>query len=101
EEQDVVAEAMRLTDGKGARMVFDPVGGPTLAKLQQSRADHGILFLYGVLDPSMPELSVMDTIGKGLTVRGYMLIEITTNPERLQKAVKYITDGLATGKLRP
>jgi NADPH:quinone reductase-like Zn-dependent oxidoreductase len=28
EEQDLVAEVMRITDGKGTRVAFDPVGGP-------------------------------------------------------------------------
>ena len=36
EDQDVVGEALRLTDGQGARVVFDPVGGPTVAKLAKA-----------------------------------------------------------------
>ena len=33
DEQDLVKEVLGLTDGKGARVVFDPVGGPTMEKL--------------------------------------------------------------------
>jgi NADPH:quinone reductase-like Zn-dependent oxidoreductase len=33
EEQDVVAEVIRITNGNGARVVFDPVVGPTFSKL--------------------------------------------------------------------
>ena len=33
EEQDIVAEVMKITNGKGATVVYDPVGGPTFAKL--------------------------------------------------------------------
>ncbi len=32
-ETDLVPEVMRITDGQGARIAFDPVGGETLAKL--------------------------------------------------------------------
>src|SRR5207247_7759458 len=32
-EQDLVKEVRRITDGKGARVVFDPVGGPTVTEL--------------------------------------------------------------------
>ena len=39
EEQDLVAEAKKLTGGKGARIVFDPVGGPTVAKLTMAMAE--------------------------------------------------------------
>ena len=48
EEEDLVAEVRKLTDGKGARVVFDPVGGPTLAQLAAT-AEHGIIFEYGAL----------------------------------------------------
>src|SRR4051812_32163110 len=33
EEQDLVKAVLGITGGKGARVVFDPVGGPTLSKL--------------------------------------------------------------------
>jgi NADPH:quinone reductase-like Zn-dependent oxidoreductase len=101
EEQDLVKEAMKLTGGKGARVVFDPVGGPTVMKLNSAMARSGILFIYGALGAEPPTLSVLDMIAKSLTVRGYMLIEITTNPERLKQAVRFIVEGLAKGKLKP
>ena len=47
EEEDLVAEVMKLTGGKGARVAFDPVGGPTVTKLASALASQGILFLYG------------------------------------------------------
>jgi NADPH:quinone reductase-like Zn-dependent oxidoreductase len=36
EEQDLVKEILGLTGGKGARVVFDPVGGPTVEKLTRA-----------------------------------------------------------------
>jgi NADPH:quinone reductase-like Zn-dependent oxidoreductase len=45
DEQDLVKEVLGITGGKGARVVFDPVGGPTFAKLAQATARLGILFL--------------------------------------------------------
>ena len=41
EEQDLVAEVKKRTADKGARVVFDPVGGPTIAKLAAAMAEHG------------------------------------------------------------
>ena len=51
EEQDLVAEVKKLTGGKGARLVFDPVAGPTLAKLTAAMAERGILSCTA---PSVP-----------------------------------------------
>ena len=101
EEQDLVAEVKKLTGGKGARVVFDPVGGPTLVKLTAAMADRGIFFLYGALSPEPTPLPLMNVLGKSLTIRGYVLFEISTDPQRLERAKKFIVDGLAAGKLKP
>ncbi len=101
EEEDLVAEVKKLTDGKGARVVFDPVGGPTLTKLAAATAAHGIIFEYGALSTEPTPLPLLDVLGRSLTVRGYILNEITTDPERLAKAKQFIVDGLASGKLKP
>ena len=90
-----------MTGGKGARVVFDPVGGPTLAKLTGAMADGGILFLYGALSPEPTPLPLFEVLGKRLTIRGYLLFEITGDPARLERAKKFIVDGLASGKLKP
>jgi NADPH:quinone reductase-like Zn-dependent oxidoreductase/NAD(P)-dependent dehydrogenase (short-subunit alcohol dehydrogenase family) len=101
EEQDLVSEALRLTGGQGARVVFDPVGGPTVAKLTRAMAHGGTLFLYGGLSPEPTTLSVLEMLGKSLTVRGYTLMEITNSPERLQRAVRFVNEGLTSGSMRP
>jgi NADPH:quinone reductase len=101
EEYDLVAEVMKLTDGQGARVAFDPVGGPTLAKLASALASQGILFLYGALSTEPTPLPLFEVLGKSLTIRGYLLFELTSKPDRLEKAKRYIVDGLASGKLKP
>lgn len=100
-EQDLVAEAIKLTGGKGARIVFDPVGGPTVAKLTAAMAERGILFLYGALSTDPTPLPLMEVVAKSLTIRGYVLFEITGDPQRLERATKFIVDGLSAGTLKP
>ena len=99
--QDLVAEVNRLTDGHGARVVFDPVGGPTVAKLAAAASKHGILFQYGALSPEPTQLPLFELLAKSLTIRGYVLFEITSKPERLERGKRFVVDGLAAGKLRP
>jgi threonine dehydrogenase-like Zn-dependent dehydrogenase len=45
EESDLAAEVMRITAGKGARIVFDPVGGPYLRRPQRPADDASALEL--------------------------------------------------------
>ena len=101
DEQDLVKEILGLTAGKGARVVFDPVGGPTLAKLAQATAQLGTLFLYGALSPEPTPLPVFDVLGRWLTIRGYVLMEITGDPKRLERGKAFINEGLADGSLKP
>src|SRR4051812_20143884 len=101
DEQDLVKEVLRITDGKGARMVFDPVGGPTLNKLVQATARLGIVFLYGALSTEPTPLPLFDVLGKWVTIRGYVMIEITSDPERLARAKTFINEGLTDGSLKP
>jgi NADPH:quinone reductase-like Zn-dependent oxidoreductase len=81
--------------------VFDPVGGPTVTKLVAATATHGMLILYGALSTEPTPLPLFETLAKFLTIRGYVLFEIVTNPKALERTKKFIVDGLATGKLKP
>lgn len=101
EEQDLVAEALRITGGHGARVVFDPVGGPTLAKLAAATARLGIIFQYGALSPEPTPLPLFELLAKLLTIRGYVLFEVTGDPARLNAGKRFVVDGLAEGALKP
>ena len=101
DEEDLVAEAMAITKGAGARVAFDPVGGPTVAKLTAALAPGGILFQYGALSTEPTPLPLRDVLGKRLTIRGYVLFEVTSDPARLEPARKFVVDGLQSGRLKP
>lgn len=100
-EQDVVAEVHRLTGGQGARVVFDPVGGPGFADLTAAMAAGGVAVVYGSLAAEQTPLPVADVLGKKLTVRGYVLFETTGDPAKLAAATEFIRDGLEHGALKP
>lgn len=101
EEQDVVAEVRRATSGRGARVVFDPVGGPTAAKLSAIMAPRGIMIVYGAMSAQATPLPVTDVISKSLMIRGYVLFEVSTVRSQLRRAERFIVDGLTSGKLKP
>ena len=101
EESDLVAEVRRITSGKGARVVFDPVGGPSIAKLAAALSRGGVLFEYGVLSAEPAVLPTLDLIGKSLSIRGYLLFEITSDPQRLEPAKQFVFEGLKAGRLKP
>ena len=100
-EQDLVAEVKAITGGKGARIVFDPVGGPMVDKLAEAMSPGGTLFVYGLLSMAPTPFPLFPALQKGLSVRGYTLFEIVADKPRLDAAVAFITKGLESGALKP
>lgn len=101
DEADLAAEVRRITGSAGARVVFDPVGGPGFAQLAAVTAERGTLIVYGALDSRATPLPVGDVLGRSLTVRGYLIYEATQDDTKLAAAKAFVLDGLARGALRP
>ncbi len=101
EETDVVAEVMRITQGKGARTAFDPVGGPFVEKLCNALADEGILFIYGGLSEQPTPYPHWPVALKGLSIRGWVFSAISSKPERYARVRAVVLQGLASGHLKP
>lgn len=100
-ESDVVQEVMRITGGKGARVVFDPVGGPQVEKLANAMAEEGILFIYGGLSGQPTPYPHWPAALKGLSLRGWVASSIWNKPERFARARELIVRGLTEGHLKP
>lgn len=101
DEEDYVSRVAEITGGKGVRVTFDPVGGPFLEKLAEAAQPGGIIFSYGWLSGQPTLLPLIAVLARGLTVRGYTLMEITRIPEKLAVAKKYVYDRLADGSFYP
>lgn len=101
QEQDMLAEVMRITDGNGARVVFDPVGGLDFLKLIAALTFQGIAYIYGALSENDTMIPVLEMIRKMPAVKGYSVRLVTGDAERRKVAVEYIIRGLASGALKP
>jgi len=101
EEEDLVKRVNEITGGTGARLIFDPVGGPFMEKLVEAAAYQGIIFAYGLLSMQPTPFPLRPALSKGLTLRGYSLIEIRRDPKLLKTAMQYVFDRLADGRFHP
>ena len=101
QEQDMVAEVMRITNGNGARVAFDPVGGPDFPKLISALANQGIVYIYGALSEGDTQIPVLEMIPKMPTVKGYNIWLVTGDEARRKVAVEYTSNGIASGALKP
>ncbi|TGD71805.1 NADPH:quinone reductase [Mangrovimicrobium sediminis] len=101
DEQDVPATIMEITDGAGAALVFDAVGGQALAGLIGALQPRGTVILYGELGGTQATLPLQPIMFHGLTLRGYAAYELFLDPALREAAIDYIRNGLASGKLQP
>jgi NADPH:quinone reductase-like Zn-dependent oxidoreductase len=101
QEQDLVEEVRRITDGKGAAVILDPVAGTDFGSKVEAAATGGILVVFGALGGAIASFPVMPLLGGNLTIRGFGLSAITKDDTKLSALKTFVTDGLASGDFKP
>ncbi|MDO8739928.1 zinc-dependent alcohol dehydrogenase family protein [Candidatus Deferrimicrobium sp.] len=99
--EDLAARVMEITGGHGADLIFDAVAGPSIEALSAAAAREATIFVYGLLSMEPTPFPLIAALQKGLILRGYTVFEIVSVPKRLERATKYILDGLKSGALWP
>ena len=99
DEEDLVARVKSITDGRGARVVFDPVGGDFIQTLAQATANGGTIFLYGMLS-GQPTPFPMAAFGRRISMFGYTFNELRGTPD-WETMKQYIYRHLEDGSFKP
>jgi NADPH:quinone reductase-like Zn-dependent oxidoreductase len=101
DEGDLLNQLVNIAGKDGIRVVFDPVAGPNIQPITAAMSYGGIFIEYGGLSSETSPFPVGNVLMKSLTLRGYLMHEITNDPIRLDKAKKFILEGLRSGALIP
>lgn len=101
--QDGFREAVKaLSGGRGADVVFDPVGGDVFDESVRCMAFDGRLLVIGFTSGRIPTVSVNMPLIKGFSVMGVRAGEYGRQfPERGRENVKAVYDLVAKGDLKP
>lgn len=100
-EEDLGSRLKEVAGPEGVRVVFDPIGGPAFEPLTAAMSRGGILIEYGALSPEPTPFPLFAVLSKSLTLRGYLIHEITGDPARLEAAKAFVLKGLESGALKP
>jgi len=114
-EENIAARVLEITQGHGANVVYDAVGGAQFAKLIEATARFGRVVTYGALAPDAvtgTPLPWFDLIGRAISIRGHLIFELTCDPSRFgrerpfdpewyPRAVNYTLDRLERGVFKP
>jgi len=101
EGEDFAGRLAAAAGPSGIRVVLDAVGGPSFEPLTGAMAPGGILIEYGGLSPLPTPFPLPAVLGKSLTLRGYLVHEVTLDPAKLAAAKDFILAGVADGAFRP
>lgn len=97
--QDVVQEVMRLTDKKGADVIVDSVGGPTLQSSILSLAYRGRVSMVGQAGREPMKVDVGSMMGGNRSLSGVFLgAEINT--DRVHDNIQRLIEDVAKGELK-
>ncbi len=86
---------------RGARIAFDPVGGPNFPKLISALTFQGTVYIYGALAEGDTPIPVLTMIARMPIIKGHNIWLTSGDETRRKAAVKFILGGLESGALKP
>jgi NADPH:quinone reductase-like Zn-dependent oxidoreductase len=100
-EQDLAAEVLRITEGRGARLAVDPIGGPGAEALVDALGENGILVPYGILTTEPTPYPLEKALARNLTTHAFTMPFLTRDPVRLEQGKRFVLDGIEAGDFKP
>src|SRR6516162_510889 len=107
--EDLGSRVKEITGARGADLIFDPIAGDTLPTLAEAVAWDGQIILYGALGGTNVPYPLFAAFARNFTLRSYVVysfcgletLGLRRNEEAFARAVQFINENLASGKLKP
>ena len=101
-EQDVVAAVKEATDGRGADVVYDPVGGTAYEQSAKLAAFEGRIVVVGFAGGTIPSPALNHALVKNYSILGlHWGLYNTKNPELVRHCHEQLTELAARGAIKP
>jgi len=101
-EEDFVERVMALTDGKGADVIYDSVGGDVFDKSLKCIAWNGRLLVIGFASGTIPTVKANRILLKNIAITGlHWGAHAAKDPAKIPQTMQALFDLYAEGKIRP
>jgi len=101
-EEDIRAKVKALTDGRGADVVFDPVGGDVFAASLRAVAQGGRIIVIGFASGDIPQIPANIALVKNITVTGYNFGGWRIlDPQGVRTSMETLLGWYSSGALKP
>jgi NADPH:quinone reductase-like Zn-dependent oxidoreductase len=109
EEENLVERVLAATNGEGAEVVYDAVGGAQFATLGKATKRHGHLILYGYKGDGEMAVPIWDLFIRTLKFHVYKVLDFTGAPtlgippdtQAVERAITFINSNIEKGLLNP
>ncbi|MFF5858428.1 NADPH:quinone oxidoreductase family protein [Streptomyces sp. NPDC012751] len=100
--EDVVAAVKEATDGRGADVIYDPVGGEAYAQSAKLVAFEGRIVVVGFAGGTVPSPALNHALVKNYSILGlHWGLYNTKNPELVRHCHEQLTELADRGAIRP
>ncbi|MFJ6729234.1 NADPH:quinone oxidoreductase family protein [Streptomyces sp. NPDC091281] len=100
--EDVIAAVKEATGGRGADVVYDPVGGEAFTQSTKVVAFEGRIVVVGFASGTIPAPALNHALVKNYAILGlHWGLYNTKNPELVQHCHEQLTDLAARGAVKP
>ena len=100
--EDVVAAVKEATGGRGADVVYDPVGGAAYTQSTKAVAFEGRIVVVGFASGTIPAPALNHALVKNYSILGlHWGLYNTRNPKLVQHCHEQLTDLAARGVIKP
>ncbi len=100
--EDFVAHVKQLTDGKGADVIYDSVGGDVFDRSLKCIAWNGRLLVIGFASGRIPEVKANRILLKNIAVTGlHWGAHVMHDPARIEVTFRALFDLYEAGKIKP
>jgi len=98
---DMAAVINEVTDGKGARIIYDPIGGKIVQEYKDALAMNAMIFLYGGIDQSETVIPEIEMTRANAIIRPFSVFHFITDDALRDRGIRYINALLDSGKIKP
>ncbi|WP_328930701.1 zinc-binding dehydrogenase (plasmid) [Streptomyces sp. NBC_00190] len=100
-DEDWVDQVLAATDGRGADVVLETVGGDVLLKSLGITAQFGTLVFYGSASGDIPDLPTL-ALSRMKNVAGFSLYAMLYNkPEAIAEGQRHLFELISSGQVKP
>ena len=101
QEENVAERILEITGGAGARIVYDPVGGPLTAAYADALGQDAIVFLYGDMSGEPTHVPLSEAIRRNAVIRPHSVYNFVNRKELRESGIAFVYKALEDGRIRP